>query len=155
MRNGFYVLVIAFLVSVGFYYHSQGVLFIPWLSPPKTVPTPQVRVFYSGNVKVEILKPGFGPTVKNGNTVSLNYAAWLYDGQKAANSFDGAKAMVVTLGDGEVVPGVERGVLGMQVGEKRRLTVPPELGYGSAGNPKLHVPGETTLIYEVTILGVQ
>ena len=104
------------------------------------------------NVGMEILEQGAGEEAKNGDGVSVHYTGWLTDGTKFDSSLDQGTPFVFTLGTGQVIRGWDIGVLGMKVGEKRKLTIPPELGYGSTGVGP--IPPNATLVFEVELLGI-
>jgi FKBP-type peptidyl-prolyl cis-trans isomerase FkpA len=101
---------------------------------------------------------GTGTTATTGRTVSVMYALWLYDSTKA----DGKGQQVpqnpptysFVLGAGTVIKGWDQGVVGMKVGGQRRLTVPPELAYGST-SPGAPIPANATLVFDITLLAVQ
>jgi peptidylprolyl isomerase/FKBP-type peptidyl-prolyl cis-trans isomerase FkpA len=102
--------------------------------------------------KIEELVQGKGPEAVRGKTVNVHYTGWLTDGTKFDSSV-GGEPFSFTLGAGEVIEGWDRGVAGMKVGGKRKLTLPPELGYGAAGAPP-EIPANATLVFEVELLGV-
>lgn len=105
-------------------------------------------------MKVEILKEGTGEETKNGDTVSVHYTGNLEDGTKFDSSVDRGTPFSFSLGAGQVIKGWDLGVLGMKVGEKRRLTIPSELAYGETGTPGGPIPPNATLIFEVELLGI-
>jgi len=105
-------------------------------------------------MKVETLKEGTGNASKSGDTVSVHYTGILVDGTKFDSSLDRNQPFSFTLGEGRVIKGWELGVLGMKVGEKRKLTIPSDLGYGSTGTPGGPIPPNATLIFEVELLGI-
>ncbi|MBI3535107.1 MAG: FKBP-type peptidyl-prolyl cis-trans isomerase, partial [Deltaproteobacteria bacterium] len=78
--------------------------------------------------KTDTLQNGTGVSVENGKTVSVHYTGWLTDGKKFDSSLDRGEPFKFRLGAGQVIKGWDQGVLGMKVGEKRKLTIPPELG---------------------------
>lgn len=102
---------------------------------------------------------GTGTTAANGQTVRVYYTGWLYSetatdhkgGQFDANT--AGLGFSFQLGAGQVIKGWEQGVVGMKVGGKRLLVIPPDLGYGSAGFGGV-IPGNATLLFEVELLGV-
>lgn len=103
----------------------------------------------------EDLVVGTGPGAANGDTLSVNYTGWLYDPDAAENKgtqFDSGNFQFV-LGSGQVIAGWEQGLLGMQVGGRRRIVIPPELGYGANGRPPT-IPGDATLLFEVELVGI-
>lgn len=99
-------------------------------------------------LRVEILKEGAGEGAKIRDRVKVNYVGVLEDGAKFDSSYDRKAPFEFTLGAGEVIKGWDEGVLGMKIGEKRKIVVPPELGYGALGVPGAIPPG-ATLIFEV------
>jgi FKBP-type peptidyl-prolyl cis-trans isomerase len=105
-------------------------------------------------LKIEILKEGTGQEAKDGDTVSVHYTGTLQNGVKFDSSLDRQTPFVFTLGAGQVIPGWEQGILGMKVGEKRKLTIAPELAYGSSGAGGV-IPPNATLIFEVELLGIK
>ncbi|MBU2539770.1 FKBP-type peptidyl-prolyl cis-trans isomerase [Patescibacteria group bacterium] len=104
-------------------------------------------------MEIEVLKEGTGEASKTGDTVSVHYVGTLEDGTKFDSSIDRGASFSFILGENSVIQGWEKGVLGMKVGEKRKLTIPYELAYGEAGYPPM-IPPKATLIFEVELLGI-
>jgi len=106
-----------------------------------------------GELIIEDLVVGQGVEAKEGNVITVNYTGWLENGTQFDSSLSpGRDPLVITLGAGEVIQGWDEGIPGMKVGGKRRLTIPPHLAYGNqAVDP---IPANSTLIFEVDLLGV-
>jgi FKBP-type peptidyl-prolyl cis-trans isomerase len=104
-------------------------------------------------MKVEILKQGTGDGAKVGDNIVVNYVGTLTDGTKFDSSIDRNQPFPYTLGQNQVIKGWELGLLGMKVGEKRRLTIPPELAYGSQ-SPSPLIPANSTLVFEIDMLSI-
>src|SRR5512137_1081837 len=92
------------------------------------------------SIKVETITSGAGPSPKRGDTVSVHYTGWLTDGTKFDSSVDRNEPFAFVLGTGQVIQGWDKGVASMQVGDKVRLTIPPELAYGPRGYPGVIPP---------------
>lgn len=105
-------------------------------------------------LKYEVLKKGKGAVAKAGQTVSVHYTGWLTNGTKFDSSVDRGQPFQFNLGAGQVIKGWDEGVAGMKVGEKRKLTIPSDLGYGANGAGGV-IPPNATLIFDVELLGVQ
>ena len=105
------------------------------------------------------LRVGTGADAVAGSTITVNYTGWLYDASRTdqkGTQFDtttGRGSYTFLLGAGRVIAGWDQGVPGMKVGGVRRLVIPPSLAYGS--NPNGPIPGNSTLVFEVELLGVQ
>ena len=110
--------------------------------------------FVKNGVQIEILKEGTGNEAKNGATVSVHYTGVLENGNKFDSSVDRGIPFEFTLGAGQVIRGWDIGVEGMKVGEKRKLIIPSELGYGQNGAGSV-IPPNATLIFEVELLGIK
>ena len=101
----------------------------------------------------EDLVVGTGAAAATGQKVTVHYTGWLTNGTKFDSSKDRGDPFVFPLGKGQVIKGWDQGVQGMKVGGKRKLTIPPEMGYGSRGAGGV-IPPNATLIFEVELLGV-
>src|SRR4051794_40779324 len=102
-------------------------------------------------MKLEKLVSGNGSSPKKGQTVTVHYTGWLTDGTKFDSSVDRNEPFAFVLGEGQVIEGWDEGVASMRVGDKARLTIPPEKAYGQAGYPGA-IPCNATLIFEVELL---
>lgn len=115
---------------------------------------PQPEQVLEGGVRVQTLRAGFddGDVAKKGDKISIHFVGTLLDGgvfddSHPRGSFD------FWVGEGQVLPGLDEGLLGMKEGELRVITVPPALGYGNDAKPK--IPPRSTLVFEVEMLEVR
>ena len=99
------------------------------------------------------IRVGTGDVAKEGSHVRVHYTGWLTNGQKFDTSKDRNAPFVFALGRGQVIAGWDEGVQGMRVGGKRKLTIPPQLGYGARGAGGV-IPPNATLVFEVELLGL-
>jgi FKBP-type peptidyl-prolyl cis-trans isomerase len=107
----------------------------------------------TGTLQIEDLVIGTVATAASGDTVTVDYTGKLANGQVFDTSI-GRAPFTFRLGSGGVIPGFDQGVTGMKVGGKRRITIPPNLGYGSTGVPQAGIPGNATLVFEVDLLSI-
>ena len=106
------------------------------------------------SLQIEDLKPGTGAEAKAGQTVTVHYVGTLTNGSKFDSSRDRGEGFSFRLGAGQVIKGWDQGVAGMKVGQLRKLTIPPDLAYGSRGFPPV-IPPDSTLVFEVELLQVR
>ena len=97
---------------------------------------------------------GTGPSPQKGQQVTVHYTGYLQDGTKFDSSRDRNQPLPFTIGIGQVIKGWDEGIMSMKVGGKRKLTIPPDLGYGQRGAPPAIPPG-ATLVFEVELLSVK
>jgi FKBP-type peptidyl-prolyl cis-trans isomerase FkpA len=97
---------------------------------------------------------GSGDEARAGQNVSVHYTGWLTSGKKFDSSRDRGQPFTFRLGGGQVIQGWDAGVAGMRVGGQRRLTIPPNMGYGASGAAGV-IPPNATLIFDVELLGVR
>ena len=114
--------------------------------------TPQMVQTDSG-LQYEILTEGKGDVAQKGDAVKVHYTGWLTDGTKFDSSVDRGETFQFTVGAGMVIRGWDEGVEGMVVGEKRKLTIPAELGYGEYGAGGV-IPGGATLVFDVELVEI-
>lgn len=128
---------------------------IPELTP---LPAGAVTVTTASGLQYAEITVGTGTLAQAGSHVAVHYTGWLADGTGFDTSA-GLNPLQLTLGLHEVIPGFEEGIAGMKIGGKRRLFVPPGLGYGPTavydGNGRLVIPGNSNLIFDVELVGVQ
>ena len=115
--------------------------------------TPAPKEAEVNELKIEDIKQGDGQEAKAGDTVSVHYTGTLTNGTKFDSSKDRNTPFDFDLGAGQVIEGWDQGVEGMKVGGVRKLTIPPDLAYGSRGAGGV-IPPNATLIFEVELLGV-
>jgi len=101
------------------------------------------------------IKVGTGATAAAGQSAKVHYTGWLTNGKKFDSSVDrGEPFTVEPLGSAPVIKGWNEGIIGMKVGGKRQLRIPPELAYGQRGYPGI-IPANATLIFDVQLLSVK
>ena len=117
----------------------------------------QLAVAEEAGLQIDIVKSGHGRCAVAGDHVTVHYTGWLYDesaadnrGEKFDSSVDRGETFDFPLGAGRVIKGWDEGVAGMLIGEKRVLTIPPDMGYGDRGAGALIPPG-ATLVFEVEL----
>ena len=98
--------------------------------------------------------PGTGRQAELGDTASVHYTGWLADGKKFDSSLDRKEPFSFRLGAGQVIKGWDEGVMGMKIGGKRKLTIPPQLGYGARGAGGV-IPPNATLTFDVELLDLR
>jgi peptidylprolyl isomerase len=103
---------------------------------------------------IETLRPGDGAEAIAGKSVTVHYVGTLTSGSTFDSSRSRGQGFTFRLGAGMVIAGWDQGVAGMKVGELRKLTIPPEMGYGDRGYPPV-IPPKSTLIFEVELLSVK
>ncbi|MGE3725469.1 MAG: FKBP-type peptidyl-prolyl cis-trans isomerase [Candidatus Sericytochromatia bacterium] len=104
-------------------------------------------------MKIEEIKAGTGATPAKGDTVIVHYTGWLTNGEKFDSSKDRNEPFSFTLGVGQVIKGWDEGFAGMKEGGQRKLTIPPEMGYGQRNVGP--IPANSTLIFEVELIRVE
>jgi peptidylprolyl isomerase len=147
-------LVIGILVLVVFAYFIFG-LNGTTTTQTSAQPTPQTLTSSSSTDKLQIQdeKIGTGAAVKKGDTVQINYVGTLTNGTKFDASADHGGPFTTQIGVGQVIKGWDEGIIGMKVGGKRKLTIPPSLGYGDQAEGS--IPANSTLIFQVELVGIK
>jgi len=119
--------------------------------PPPVSAQPTVT---ASGLKIIEIKAGTGAAAQKGQTVSVHYTGWLADGTKFDSSLDRGQPISFVLGAGQLIPGFDEGAIGMQVGEQRRLIIPPNLAYGAAGRPPV-IPANAELTFDIELMSVK
>ena len=105
-------------------------------------------------LKYEDLQEGTGEGAKAGDVVEVHYTGWLKNGTEFDSSKNRGQPFTFPLGRGKVIKGWDEGVAGMKIGGKRKLIIPPELGYGARGAGNV-IPPNAELTFEVELLGIK
>jgi FKBP-type peptidyl-prolyl cis-trans isomerase len=123
-------------------------------TPTRPAPDTKTTASTPSGVRYAILTPGRSAIVAQvGDRVSVHYTGWLTSGKQFDSSLGSGEPFEFTIGRGEVIAGWDEGVAGMKVGEKRKLVIPPSLGYGAEGTTG--IPGNSTLLFEVELLAIK
>ena len=120
-------------------------------TPPPVAGEPTTT---SSGLRYIDIQVGSGKTPQAGQTVVVHYTGWLADGTKFDSSVDRGQPFSFTIAMGQVIQGWDEGVATMKVGGKRRLIIPPELGYGAGGYPPV-IPANAELTFDVELLDIQ
>jgi FKBP-type peptidyl-prolyl cis-trans isomerase FkpA len=102
----------------------------------------------------EDLEVGSGEEARRERRVTVHFSGWLHDGTPFGASRQTGSPLTFTIGEREVIRGWEEGVKGMRVGGRRKLVVPPRLGYGSQPRGEI-IPGNATLVFVVELVDVE
>lgn len=103
--------------------------------------------------QIKDINVGTGKEVESGDYVSIHYLGTLENGKKFDSSYDRGEPFQTRIGVGEVIEGWDMGVVGMRVGGKRKLTIPPQLAYGDQAIGE--IPPGSTLIFEVELIAIK
>jgi FKBP-type peptidyl-prolyl cis-trans isomerase len=149
MRN---ILLIVIAVSILLFFGY--LVFTGKILAPSSVQTTQApKAASSQGLKIEDIKVGTGREVKSGDTIVINYIGRLSNGTVFSSTYDSGQPFTTPIGTGDLIKGWDLGIVGMKVGGKRKLTIPPSLGYGdkTVGS----IPPNSTLTFEVELLSVK
>ena len=125
--------------------------------PNKKENTHMTRKKTDSGLEYEVIQDGTGESPKKGQHVTVHYTGWLDDNGKPGIKFDSSvdrgQPFTFIIGVGQVIRGWDEGVMSMKIGEKRRLIIPSNLGYGAQGAGRL-IPPHATLIFDVELLNI-
>ena len=121
-------------------------------TPQPTTPPTQAPVSIT-KLLIEDTQVGTGTAAASGNTITVNYVGMLTDG-KVFDSSQGREPLTVEIGTGKVISGWDQGIIGMKVGGRRRLIIPPSLAYGEKGAGGI-IPPNAALIFDIDLLDVK
>jgi len=113
-----------------------------------------LEVTTPSGLRLTDLKVGQGAEATQGKVVDVRYTGWLVNGTKFDASEEGHPPLTFRLGAGDVIRGLDEGVTGMKEGGKRKLVIPPELGFGKTGGGGV-IPPNATLVYEIELIAVR
>lgn len=116
-------------------------------------PSPQAVAANTDKLQIQDEKIGSGTAVQKGDTVDINYVGTLTNGKKFDASADHGGPFTTQIGVGQVIKGWDEGIIGMKVGGKRKLIIPPSLGYGDQDMGT--IPPNSTLIFQVELVGIK
>lgn len=140
------------LIWAGMWYNEKSSEDASKLALEQGIAAQQAQSQIMEKLKMVDIRVGTGATAQSGQMVTVNYVGTLDDGTKFDSSYDHQKPFTFPLGAGQVIQGWDLGVLGMKVGGKRQLTIPPELGYGARTNGP--IPANSTLHFTIELLAV-
>ena len=103
-------------------------------------------------LNIEILEEGSGQEAESGDELTVDYKGTLINGNQFDSSYDRGQPFTFVLGIGQVIKGWDEGLVGMKIGEKRKIEIPSRLGYGETGSGA--IPGNAGLIFEVELLSI-
>ena len=134
-------IIIAAVIIVGGYYLTRNIHI-------------NTNIMQENTLQIIDTQVGTGDAVKTGDMVTVHYKGMLEDGTVFDESYKRGEPFSFTVGAGQVIQGWEKGLIGMQVGGKRTLTIPSEMGYGASGAGGGAIPPNATLIFEIELLKI-
>jgi FKBP-type peptidyl-prolyl cis-trans isomerase len=117
-------------------------------------PLPREEVTLENGIQLQDIVIGTGTEAKVGSFVEVNYRGLLENGSQFDSSYDRKQTLPFQVGAGQMIQGFDVGVRGMKIGGKRKVTIPPELGYGDRGVPGV-IPPNSVLIFEIELMSVK
>ena len=150
------VIVVAILLAAAGLLVAQTTAKKPVAKPATSGPTKVTGepVKTASGLEYWDIKVGIGAAARTGKHVKVDYTGWLLSGKKFDSSVGTGKPFDFMLGAGQVIKGWDEGVVGMKVGGKRQLRIPPDLAYGTKGYPGA-IPPNATLIFDVQLVDVK
>ena len=125
---------------------------------PNSISKPEVEVPEGDppeELEIEDITEGEGTEAQPGDTLTMQYVGVNYsNGKEFDSSWEGGEPFTFQIGAGSVIPGWDEGIVGMKVGGRRQLIIPPDLGYGAEGSPP-DIPPNETLVFVVDLLDVE
>lgn len=155
----FLILILFIVITAWFIFqktrevNKAGEIPTPTASVSTSTPEASKSVRYDNGLVVQDMIVGSGKTAENGDTLSAHYTGTLENGTVFDSSYDKGQPIQFVLGAGRLIKGWELGLVGMKEGGKRKLTIPPELGYGAKGAGGV-IPPNATLFFEVELVSV-
>ncbi len=146
------ILVITLLVLAGFVAAQTAPVHKPAASGPTKVTGEPTKT--ASGLEYWDIKVGTGAVAQTGQHVKVEYTGWLTNGKKFDSSVGTGRPFDFMLGASQVIKGWDEGVVGMKVGGKRQLRIPPDLAYGAKGYPGV-IPANATLIFDVQLVDVK
>lgn len=146
-----FVIIVAGIIVLAVWYNGQVEKRVREEAMRNQENIAQEKIQLMAKLQVKDITVGTGDVAQDGDTVTVNYVGRLANGTKFDSSYDRGQPFTFTLGQADVIKGWDLGVLGMRVGGRRQLTIPPELGYGSEGAGSLILPN-ATLVFTIELI---
>ena len=147
MKTAVEILALTLLIALGMAFAQKADTSAPTKVTGAPTKTPSGLEYWD-------IKVGTGAEAKSGQHVKVDYTGWLTSGKKFDSSVGTGRPFDFALGGGQVIKGWDEGVVGMKVGGKRQLRIPPDLAYGQKGYPGA-IPPNATLIFDVQLMDVK